>query len=150
VKLVAKVVKIDLQLDYRSKRKGSVMISQKNQLEFHCQQCKHPISLPIFQLELESQVQPWTISCSHCQKKYLFQDETLKRQLKKFAALCQQLQDSEEILGQTAVGIDVGEHRVKVPYKLLLTRLNSLLELRIGEEDFSFVFRVEPLKLINS
>lgn len=123
------------------------MTPQKHQLEFHCQQCKHPISLPIFKFEPELAAQPWMISCSQCQKRYLFQDETLKRQLKKFAALCRQLQESEEILGQTAVGIDVGEHHVKVPYKLLLTRLNSLLELRIGEENFSFVFRVEPLKL---
>ncbi|MFQ5729416.1 MAG: hypothetical protein ACE5GN_03550 [Waddliaceae bacterium] len=74
----------------------------------------------------------------------MLEDENLRRQLRKFEALCQQILDSEEILGNTSVGIDIGEHHVKVPYKLLLTRLNSSLELMIGDQPVSIVFRLEP------
>jgi hypothetical protein len=66
------------------------------------------------------------------------------RQLRKFEALCSQIQESQEILGNASVGIDVGEHHVKVPYKLLLTRLNSTLELDMGEARVSIAFRIEP------
>lgn len=111
-------------------------------LQFHCLKCKQPLAFSVFELEHQTPI----ISCSHCEKKYTLNDETLKRQLRKFAALCSQLVESEEILSQTAVGVDIGEHHVKIPYKLLLTRLNSILNLKIGEESVSIIFRMEPLK----
>ncbi len=116
---------------------------QKLKIEFNCQKCKHPVVFSIFELEEGEGLIP----CGQCGKNYLFQDEQLKRQLKKFIALCRQLQESEEILSQTAVGVDIGEKHVKIPYKLLLTRFNSTLDLRIGNEAVSFTFRVEPLSL---
>ena len=111
-------------------------------LEFSCQGCHHPVSFSVF--ELEKPV--CQVNCIHCQKKYAFTDATLQQQLKKFANLCRQLYESEEILGNAAVGIDVGEHHVKIPFKLLLTRLNSSLELMIGNKPVSILFRIEPLK----
>ena len=109
-------------------------------LEFNCQGCQQPIKFSVFELDQ-------LIHCAHCAKKYAFKDESLRRQIKKFEALCRQLVESEEILSMTSVGIDVGEHRVKVPYKILLTRLNSVLDLNIGEkEKLAISFRVEPLK----
>ncbi len=109
-------------------------------LEFACLGCKTPVTFSIF--ELDKSEAP--VVCSNCNKQYLLQDETLKRQLKKFEALCKQIVDSEEILGNTSIGIDVGEHQVKIPYKLLLTRLNSSLDLTIGDQKVSIVFRLEP------
>lgn len=119
------------------------MQNRKNRstLQFNCQGCRHPISFSIFELESHSS----SLCCSQCSKKYAF-DEVLMRQLKKFEALCRQIVDSEEILAHTAVGIDVGEHHVKIPYKLLLTRLNSNLELMIGDQPLSITFRLEPLR----
>lgn len=111
-------------------------------LEFQCRECQQPIQFSIFDLDSENT----QLSCPKCQKKYLLNDETLKRQLKKFAALCRQLIESEEILGNTAVGVDVGDRHVKIPYKLLLTRLSSSLDLKIGNEPISIKFRIEPLK----
>lgn len=111
-------------------------------LEFSCQGCQKPIKFSIFEIEAHHS----TVCCSECGKKYAFNDEALKRQLKKFQALCQQLIESEEILSNTAVGIDVGDHHVKVPYKILLTRLNSSLDLMIGNQPLSISFRIEPLK----
>ena len=113
-----------------------------HKLQFQCQTCQHPIRFSIFELEGRTP----QITCSNCGKKYAFEDEVLRRQLKKFEALCRQIHESEEILGNTCVGVDLGDHHVKVPYKLLLTRLNSSLELTIGGQPFSIAFRVEPIK----
>ncbi len=109
-------------------------------LQFDCQKCKNSVNFSLFDLENSNAF----LTCSHCNKKYIFQDATLLRQLKKFEALCKQIWDSEEILGSTSVGIDVGETHVKVPYKLLLTRFNSSLDLIIGDKPISIVFRFEP------
>lgn len=110
-------------------------------LQFQCLSCGAPVTFSIFDLDNQA-----TIGCHRCEKKYAFTDSTLVRQLKKFEALCRQIQDSEEILGAASVGVDVGEHHVKVPYKLLLTRLSSSLDLNIGEQKFSIFFRIEPIK----
>lgn len=111
-------------------------------LQFNCIKCKCPVSFSVFDLEGKES----KIGCSQCEKIYSLNDETLKRQLRKFVALCLQLVESEEILSHTAVGIDVGEHHVTIPYKLLLTRLNAMLDLKFGSETISIAFRMEPLK----
>ena len=118
------------------------MKKNKSTLQFSCQGCRHPIMFSIF--EIENCDTP--LCCENCNKKYAFKDEVLKRQIKKFEALCRQIVESEEILAHTAVGIDIGEHHVKVPYKLLLTRLNSNLELMIGDQPLSITFRLEPAR----
>lgn len=109
-------------------------------LQFKCQSCKEPVTFSVFQLEHNNGL----INCEHCQKKYVFSDDVLKRQLKKFEALCKQLIESDEILANTSVGIDVGEHKVKIPYRLLLTRLSSTLDLMIGNQPVAISFRIEP------
>lgn len=111
-------------------------------LEFNCISCKKEVSFSVFNLNKTD----CPAVCSGCSKKYAFTDETLRRQLKKFADLCLQIIESEEILGNAAIGIDLHEHHVKIPYKLLLTRLNSSLELKIGDQPVTIVFRIEPLK----
>lgn len=117
-------------------------MQKRHKLQFSCQACQNPICFSVFDLDnAESR-----IHCAECGKKYALNDETLKRQLKKFEALCRQIVESEEILSQTAVGINVGEYQVKVPYKILLTRLNSTLDLMIGNQPLSIAFRIEPLR----
>jgi hypothetical protein len=83
--------------------------------------------------------------CQHCQKKYSFGEDIL-RQIKKFESLCHEIQNAEEILGNTSVAIDVGSHHVKVPFRLLLTRLGSVLDLVIGSNKMEIFFRTEPLR----
>ena len=58
--------------------------------------------------------------------------------------LCRQLIESEEILSNASVGIDIGDKNVQVPYRLLLTRFNSTLDLTIGEKPVKIEFRLEP------
>ena len=112
------------------------------QLQFDCQSCQHPISFSIFDVSKN----PTPISCDNCNKRYIFEDEDLLRQLQKFEALCRQIHASEEILGNTAVGIDIGDqYHVKIPYRILLTRLSSCLDLEIGDTKTPISFRFEPL-----
>lgn len=110
-------------------------------LQFDCQDCQQPVRFSVFELERRHDL----LICPHCGQKYHLEDENLKRQLRKFEMLCRQIVDSEEILANTAVGIDVGDRHVKVPYKILLTRLNSTLDLHIGNRPVSIEFRFEPL-----
>lgn len=110
-------------------------------LQFNCLHCQKVIRFSVFDLEAN---QP--IGCANCVKKYAFTDPVLIRQIKKFEALCRQICESEEILGSASVGIDCGEHHVKVPYKLLLCRLSSCLDLKIGDQPISIAFRMEPLQ----
>lgn len=120
---------------------------QGHHLQFDCQSCKEVIPFSLFELEKKKSHH---LECPKCKKKYIFSDENLLRQIKKFEALCCQIRDSEEILSNTAVGIDVGDRHIKMPFKLLLTRLNSSLDLMIGNAPLSIVFRIEPLKDIPS
>jgi hypothetical protein len=109
-------------------------------LAFSCVSCEKPVTFSVWGVSETT----YPLICSHCQKKYLFSNEMLK-QLKQFEALCLQIQQSEEILGSTHVAIDIGSHSVKVPYRLLLTRLSSVMNLKIGEKKLEIAFRTEPL-----
>lgn len=111
-------------------------------LEFNCIECEKPVFFSIANLAKDFRVE-----CSGCEKTYLFNDDTLMRQLHKFQSLCEKIHECEEILGNTSVGIDVGKQQVKVPYKLLLTRLSSCLELNIGNKPLTIYFRFEPMEV---
>lgn len=111
-------------------------------LEFACQECQEPVEFSIFQFNQGATL----LSCQHCGKKYSFADEVLMRQIKKFGNLCKQIHDSEEILGSSSIGINVGDRKVEIPFKLLLTRLSSKLDLQMGEKMVSIVFRMEPAR----
>ena len=111
-------------------------------LEFDCHQCAEAVPFSVFELDKGD----CCITCEACSRQYQLSDEVLRRQLKKFTALCRQLIESEEILSTAAVGIDIGEHHVKVPFKILLTRLNPVLDLTIGDQPMSIRFRIEPCK----
>ena len=111
-------------------------------LQFACRSCKNSVAFSVFSLESSDH----TLRCEGCQRHYVISDAILRRQIKKFEELCRAIHEAEEILGLTHVGIDVGERRVKVPYKLLLTRLSSQLDLMIDNEPLTIQFRIEPIK----
>lgn len=120
-----------------TKRRHS--IQKGSLLQFHCLDCDTPIPFSLADsLDL--------LTCDQCGKQYSFADDTTSRQLSKFEALCRQLRESEEILGDTTVAIDVGTRSVKVPYKLLLTRLTSELTLKMNDQELVITFRIEPAK----
>ena len=111
-------------------------------LQFLCEGCDAPVLFSV----LNSRDFCGIVQCQSCGKKYAFEDETLLRQLKQFESLCRQIHASEEILGSTAIAIDVGSHHVKVPFNILLTRLSPVIELNMLGKKVVIAFRVEPLK----
>lgn len=111
-------------------------------LEFTCQSCQSFVCFSLFDLDKKG----GEISCLQCKVVYDFGDENLKRQLKKFINLCRQIQESEEILSATSLGVYIGDREIKIPFKILLSRLNSILDLNIGNNPFTIQFRIEPHK----
>lgn len=116
---------------------------KQGSFQLDCIGCKAPVVFSILDLKSPTHL----VSCDSCGKKYGLGQESLKRQLEKFAALCQQIQDSQEILGNASVAVEVGPHSVKVPFKLLLMRLKSTLDLTVGDQRLTVTFRVEPTAL---
>lgn len=115
-------------------------------LQFKCQKCTHLVNFSIFELENGHE----HVVCEECGLIYDFSDESLRRQLSKFEKLCLQIQQSEEILSNSSIGIYLGDREIKIPYKILLSRLNSTLDLKMGEHTLKIVFRIEPkLDLLN-
>lgn len=109
-------------------------------LELVCPECETDIPFSLFELDQSSHP---AVECHKCGRAFLFEDETLRRQLHLFTALCKQLRDSEEILSDAAVSVTLGDQNVEVPYKLLLTRLNSKLQLTVGNKEISITFRMD-------
>ena len=107
-------------------------------LAFSCLHCNSDVAFSIWQ----SEERP--IKCPSCQKNYRFSPEIIEK-LKKFESLCHQIRASEDILGDTAVAVDVGNRQVRVPFRLLLTRLGSVLTLTLGDARVEISFRTEPL-----
>lgn len=118
----------------------SIPFQKGHTLSFPCTGCLLPLAFSIFDLDRTDGL----LCCSSCKRHFLFNDPQLRRQLRKFEALCRQIKDSEEILSNASIGIDLDSHHVKIPYKLLLTRFNSQIDLQIGEEKVKISFRIEP------
>ena len=81
--------------------------------------------------------------CGECHKSYEF-DADLKEKLIKLSDLIIAVRKAEDILGDCNVAVTVPGQTVKVPYSLLLTRLNTMITLKVGGRDVDFHFRVEP------
>lgn len=113
---------------------------QKN-LHFPCRSCKKQLVFSVLEIEATGS----TLTCPNCKHCYRFNDKNFSRQLKKFVKLITQINESQEILSHTHVGVDVGEYHIEIPYKLLLTRLNSTVELQFEEEPLKIEFRTECL-----
>lgn len=119
------------------------MTDKKNQnnIEFKCISgtCDEFLCLSLRDIENNP-----TVTCTGCGKSYTFNEEFINK-MKKFEKLVLAVREAEDILGSTNVAISIKGHQIKVPYRLLLTRLNTLITLNIGNKEISFRFRIEPL-----
>lgn len=111
-------------------------------IEFKCIQSDCEGIIRFYILDVEKKV---SLRCPSCHNDYTFNKDLIEK-IKKFVHLILAVKSAEDILGNTHVAIDVGDQSVQVPYRLLLTRLNTLLTLKIGSNQIVFKFRVEPLK----
>jgi len=111
-------------------------------LSFPCTHCGEDVAFNIRSLQDNA----LHIECKGCKKPYLFEEGPLLTQIRKFLNLVDVLRNSEDILSMTSVAIRVGDKEVQIPYKLLLTRLTSHLEIEMDGKKVHLLFRSEPAK----
>lgn len=83
------------------------------------------------------------VLCPKCHHPYKFDDE-LRGKLKKLMNLILSLREAESILGDCNVAVCVPGGEVKLPYAMLLTRLNTMITLDFGDRKVDFRLWVEP------
>ena len=82
-------------------------------------------------------------ACPKCHRAYAL-DAQLRDKLQRMLQLIEAIRQSEDILGDSIVSVNVAGGEVKIPYALLLTRLNTLITLEVGGRKTDFHLWVEP------
>ncbi|MCQ2378742.1 MAG: hypothetical protein MJ016_05970 [Victivallaceae bacterium] len=116
-------------------------IGAKAQLDFEClgEGCGEVVRFDLAEIADRD----FQIVCPHCHRAYAL-DETLRDKLARMVDLLTAIRRSEDILGDCAVSVNVSGGEVRVPYALLLTRLNTIISLDFGGKKVDFRLRVEP------
>jgi hypothetical protein len=116
-------------------------IGAKAQIDFKCldENCDGVIKFTLADIEDSS----FQTVCPKCYKTYEL-DGLLREKLLKVLKLTTTLREVEDILGDCNIAINVANGEVKIPYALLLTRLNTMISLKIGERSVDFHLRIEP------
>ena len=81
--------------------------------------------------------------CPICHRAYTL-DAVLRDKLTRMLELINAIRSSEDILGDSVVSVNVAGGEVRIPYALLLTRLNTLITLELGGKKVDFHLWVEP------
>ncbi len=121
---------------------NNVKYSTAHHIEFECISCGNMISFSILNMGADS-----GLTCSKCGKQYRFNKELLDK-IRRFEKLLVAVHDVKDMLETANIAIAVKDEEVKVPYRLLLTRLNTLLKLSVNGKELTFRFRVDPISLI--
>lgn len=83
------------------------------------------------------------VLCPKCHKPYAF-DKELREKLSKLYNLIIAVREAESILGECNVAVAVPGGEIKIPYALLLTRLNTMVTLKSGGRAIDFHLWIEP------
>jgi len=112
-------------------------------IDFDCleEDCNTTIQFNLMSLK-ENQGQ---VGCPNCHRQYQF-DRSFLKKLEKLRNLVLAVREAEDILGSCNIAITTPAGEVKIPYQLLLTRLNTMISLSVGGHQMDFNFRVEPLQ----
>ena len=114
---------------------------KKPQLDFRCltDDCSGVIAF-----DLESITDPeFQAVCPICHRAYAL-DDTLRGKLAKMMKLIAAIRECEDILGDSVVSVNVAGGNVRIPYALLLTRLNTMISLDVAGKKTDFHLWVEP------
>jgi len=117
------------------------LMASKAQVDFECFEtnCSGIIKFNLIEVARDN----FQSLCPDCHRPYVF-DKHLREQLNKFLNLIMAVREAENILGNCNVAVTVPGGEVKIPYTLLLTRLNTMITLNFGDRNVDFHFRVEP------
>jgi hypothetical protein len=112
------------------------------QADFVCldDECDAVIQFNIMDLEAAK----GQVMCPACRRAYHFEKSFIDK-LSRLRKLILAVRDAEDLLGNVNVAVTTPTGEVKVPYQLLLTRLNTVFSFDIGGRQVDFHFRIEPL-----
>ena len=113
----------------------------KAQIDFICMEpdCGAVIKFDLMELAKDD----FQTLCPKCHTPYQFNAE-LREKFGKLQKLIEALREAEPILGDCNVAVTVPGGEVKVPYALLLTRLNTMISLKLGDKKVDFHLWIEP------
>ncbi len=117
------------------------MNTDKAQVDFLCVEpgCAGVVKFNLMELAADD----FQVLCPKCHRPYEF-DAELREKLGKLHKLIMALREAEPILGDCNVAVAVPGGEVKVPYALLLTRLNTMITLKLGDKKVDFHLWIEP------
>ena len=118
------------------------MNTSKAQVDFLCVEpgCTGVVKFNLVDVAQEGGFQAL---CPKCHKPYEFEPE-LQEKLGKLLKLINSVREAESILGDCNVSVTVPGGEVKVPYALLLTRLNTMISLNLAGRKVDFHLWIEP------
>ena len=108
-------------------------------LDFICPECGGVVKFNLMELEQAD----FQVLCPKCHVPYQFDDQ-LREKFQKLQKLILAVREAEPILGDCNVAVAVPAGEVKVPYALLLTRLNTMITLNLNGRKVDFHLRIEP------
>jgi hypothetical protein len=111
-------------------------------VDFTCldDDCKAAVSFNLMEVKGEGD----RIVCPQCRREYHL-DTAFLGKLQRLRKLVLTVQEAADLLGDVNVAVTTPQGEVKVPYWLMLTRLNTIITLELGGKTVDFNFRVEPL-----
>ena len=107
----------------------NIAVMKKPQLDFRCltDDCSGVVAF-----DLDSVTDPeFQAVCPVCHRAYAL-DDTLRGKLIKMMKLISAIRECEDILGDSVVSVNVAGGNVRIPYALLLTRLNTMISLDVA------------------
>lgn len=116
-------------------------LGAKAQIDFHCfaPGCEGVVKFNLADVAR----QDFQAVCPHCHQTYEF-DRELRDKLDRMLKLVMAIRQAEDLLGDSNVSVNVAGGEVKIPYALLLTRLNTLITLKFGDRQVDFHLWIEP------
>ncbi len=116
-------------------------IGAKAQIDFHCFDpgCEGIVKFNLADVSARD----FQAVCPKCHHSYEL-DDKLRDKLGRMLELIGAIRRAEDILGDSNVSVNVDGREVKIPYALLLTRLNTLITLEVGDRKVDFHLWVEP------
>lgn len=116
-------------------------LGAKAQIDFHCfdPECDGVVKFNLADIAGRD----FQAVCPKCHRSYEL-DAALRDKLSRMLDLINAIRKAEDILGDSNVSVNVAGGEVKIPYALLLTRLNTLITLEVGDRKVDFHLWVEP------
>ena len=121
--------------------KSATELGARAQIDFHCfvDNCTGVVKFNLADIDGRD----FQAVCPVCHRAYALEAD-LRDKLRRMLELIHALRSSEDILGDSVVSVNVAGGEVRIPYALLLTRLNTLITLELDGKKVDFHLWVEP------